>query len=130
MNLSKWAMGGAVASLATLGLLASGAEAAKMAGAHMNHPGMTHAPAMKMRPMAHPNMQFNKNVGNRHRPQVYIGDGDHRHHRRHFRSFGYGFYAYPSYSYYYSDSCHWLKVRALRTGSRYWWHRYHQCLED
>ena len=23
--------------------------------------------------------------------------------------------------------CYWLKRRALDTGSRYWWHRYHEC---
>ena len=27
------------------------------------------------------------------------------------------------------DGCYWLKRRALNTGSRYWWHRYHECRE-
>ena len=26
-----------------------------------------------------------------------------------------------------SNSCYWLKRRALNTGSRYWWHRYQEC---
>ena len=29
-----------------------------------------------------------------------------------------------------SQSCYWLKVRAARTGSEYWWDRYQACLGD
>lgn len=36
---------------------------------------------------------------------------------------GGGYYAYH-------HSCHWLKVRAIRTGSDYWWDRYHACRGD
>lgn len=25
--------------------------------------------------------------------------------------------------------CHWLKKKALFTGKRYWWKRYHRCLD-
>lgn len=32
--------------------------------------------------------------------------------------------------YYYYHSCHWLKVKAIRTGSDYWWDRYHNCKGD
>ena len=32
-----------------------------------------------------------------------------------------GFYGY-------GGGCHWLKVRALETGSRYWWKRYRLCV--
>jgi hypothetical protein len=27
----------------------------------------------------------------------------------------------------YSNGCQWLKRKAIRTGSRYWWNRYNQC---
>ena len=29
-----------------------------------------------------------------------------------------------------SQSCYWLKVRAMNTGSSYWWDRYHDCIAD
>ena len=33
------------------------------------------------------------------------------------------------YGYYdYADGCYWMRQRALYTGSRYWWSRYHACL--
>ena len=38
----------------------------------------------------------------------------------------YGFYA-PVPLYVAPSGCGWLRVRALDTGSRYWWHRYHDC---
>jgi hypothetical protein len=55
------------------------------------------------------------------------------HHHPHFRHWGYGaaiagagvVIASTAYS-----SCYWLKVRALRTGSDYWWDRYHDCRGD
>ena len=43
------------------------------------------------------------------------------------RSYGYVPYYYDSY---YDDSCAWLRRRALRTGSRYWWRRYERCRHD
>jgi hypothetical protein len=53
----------------------------------------------------------------------------HRHYGRHFRRgiiigapFVYGGY-YSGYG-----SCRWLRIRALETGSRYWWARYEDCL--
>jgi hypothetical protein len=62
--------------------------------------------------------------------------GHYRHHR-HFR-FGrhyshhhrYGFYGLPFVYggfYGYGNSCYWLKRRAIRTGSHYWWRRYRAC---
>ena len=27
----------------------------------------------------------------------------------------------------YGPSCHWLKKKAINTGSSYWWHKYKQC---
>ena len=30
-------------------------------------------------------------------------------------------------NHYYGHSCHWLKRKAYRTGSRYWWTRYRIC---
>jgi hypothetical protein len=45
----------------------------------------------------------------------------HRHHR-HVRSGAY--FVTPVVV---GSSCAWLKVKAVDTGSRYWWHRYRQC---
>ena len=48
----------------------------------------------------------------------------------------YGFYGGPYYGgpyYAYSGShgrCGWLRERARDTGSRYWWRRYRECLDD
>jgi len=50
------------------------------------------------------------------------------HHHRHFRNFVVGF-PYYDYDYYGSyGSCGWLHHRAVVTGSRYWWHRYYECV--
>jgi len=43
------------------------------------------------------------------------------------RAYGYAPYYYDSY---YDDSCAWLRRRALRSGSRYWWRRYERCRHD
>jgi len=49
----------------------------------------------------------------------------HGHHHRHgvriLIGAGPGFYGY-------GGACHWLKVRALETGSPYWWKRYRFCV--
>lgn len=54
--------------------------------------------------------------------------GGHRHvHRRwrHRRGIYVGVpYVYGSYYY---GSCNWLRRKAIRTGSRYWWRRYYRC---
>jgi hypothetical protein len=51
----------------------------------------------------------------------------HGHHHRHgvrvFVGAGPGFYGYG-----YGSSCHWLKLRALETGSPYWRKRYRFCM--
>jgi len=50
----------------------------------------------------------------------------HYHHRHGVRIFvggGSGYYGYG-----YGGSCHWLRLRALETGSPYWWKRYRFCL--
>ncbi len=49
-----------------------------------------------------------------------------RYHRRRFRRHRFHRHRYYRYGYY-RNRCHWLKVRALVTGSSYWWHRYYRC---
>lgn len=34
---------------------------------------------------------------------------------------------YVGYGYGYGPSCHWLKHKAIDTGSAYWWKKYKQC---
>lgn len=53
--------------------------------------------------------------------------GHHRRyrHRRHYRPRIY--FSPYYYGYGYRRSCYWLKRRAIRTGSRYWWRRYQNC---
>lgn len=41
---------------------------------------------------------------------------------------GYGAYYYGAYSGY--GGCGWLRRRAEATGSRYWWARYEDCLDE
>lgn len=52
-----------------------------------------------------------------------------RHHRgsrfRIYRNYDYA----PYYYGYYDDSCAWLRRKALRTDSAYWWRRYDRCLD-
>jgi hypothetical protein len=54
----------------------------------------------------------------------------HHHHGHHRRFRGYAFYGLP-YVYAYNDyggySCSYLRRRAIRTGSAYWWRRYEKC---
>ena len=60
------------------------------------------------------------------------GHHGHYRHGRHFRGYyGYGYGYYPYY--YYGDtyaypSCAWLRRKAVRTGSHYWWRRYRACV--
>ncbi len=60
------------------------------------------------------------------------GKHDRRHHRlrrfSHFFFFGPGYddYYYDYATSYYND-CEWLRLRAISTGSVYWWRRYRQC---
>lgn len=50
----------------------------------------------------------------------------HRHHGdRHHRRGGFGIYIGPSYGY---SSCGYLRRKAIRTGSSYWWRRYRNCV--
>jgi hypothetical protein len=49
--------------------------------------------------------------------------------------YGYAPYYYGDYDYYYgddyvSDDCLWLRRKAVRTNSRYWWRRYHACRDS
>jgi hypothetical protein len=58
----------------------------------------------------------------------------------HYRGGYYGYRSYRPYGYYYSaplyvapryvapSGCGWLRVKALDTGSRYWWRRYRDCI--
>lgn len=52
--------------------------------------------------------------------------GGHHFRRHHF--YGPRFYIAPVYSRH--SSCHWLKRKALYTGSHYWWRRYQHCRHD
>ena len=54
---------------------------------------------------------------------VAHGHHHHRHGLRIFVGSGPGFYGYG-----YGGSCHVLRLRALETGSPYWWKRYRFCL--
>jgi len=65
------------------------------------------------------------------------GGGGHQHHGhgggRGFRFYGAPFVGYGAYYYGdggYSEGCGWLRRRALATGSRYWWARYEDCVDD
>jgi hypothetical protein len=61
-------------------------------------------------------------------PHVYSGDHSrYRPFRRHRDIFVGGPLIYGSYYY---GSCSWLRYRALRTGSPYWWERYHACMYE
>jgi hypothetical protein len=57
----------------------------------------------------------------------------HHHHHRRWRGYPY-YYGYPVYgaAYYYGSSyygeCGWLRRKAARTGSSYWWRRYDACI--
>ena len=67
-------------------------------------------------------------------PRIGRGGG-HRHHgHRHRRGggiyFGFGAPYYYGNSYYYGSNCDWLYRRAVRTGSKYWWRRYRNCIDD
>jgi hypothetical protein len=61
----------------------------------------------------------------------YRGRHHGHHHHKHRRFRGYAYYGLP-YVYAYSDydggySCAYLRRRAIRTGSSYWWRRYEEC---
>ena len=64
------------------------------------------------------------------------GGGHHHHghgHGRGSRFYGYPFVGYGAYYYGgggYSEGCGWLRRRAQATGSRYWWARYEECVDD
>jgi len=64
---------------------------------------------------------------------AYRSHGVHHGHHHHGHGRGGVFvYGYPYYDGYYgySDSCYWLRRRALATGSSYWWNRYYDCVND
>ncbi|HEX9882266.1 MAG TPA: hypothetical protein VGA65_07135 [Hyphomicrobium sp.] len=78
--------------------------------------------------------------GGRHRGGGHHAHRGGRHHRgghhgrRHrglsfYSSFPY-FYGGYYYGGYYDDDCAWLRRKALRTNSRYWWRRYHRCRDS
>jgi hypothetical protein len=76
-----------------------------------------------------------KRFGGRHSGIGKQHFGGRRHHRGpkiRFRSRSHGYlpYYYGYYNSYYDDSCAWLRRRALRTGSSYWWRRYEDCRHD
>lgn len=51
-------------------------------------------------------------------------EAKHKHHFGVVLNFGAPDYAYYDAGY----SCWWLKKKAINTGSRYWWRRYHDCV--
>lgn len=68
-----------------------------------------------------------------HRGGRYSGGYRHRHRHRgyRYRGWGSGIYLATPYVYYggyygYGE-CGWLRRKAVRTGSRYWWRRYNRC---
>ena len=69
-----------------------------------------------------------------HGPGWGGGGGHHHHGHGHgLRFYGSPFVGYGAY--YdggggYSEGCGWLRRRALATGSRYWWARYEDCVDD
>lgn len=73
--------------------------------------------------------------GGRGGPRVggYVGRNRGHHGRKHRRGGGiyFGFGApYYSGDYYNSQSCTWLHRKAIRTGTKYWWRRYRNCVGD
>ncbi len=53
-----------------------------------------------------------------------------RHVYRHFRRHRHIYIGPPLiYGTYYYSECNWLRRRALRTGSPYWWDRYYACID-
>ena len=155
----KRAIGGMLAALAVASFIPSDAKAAKLSaggqfGLPSTHAPSMHAPSMlvpSMHPNFHPSVRphFSQSVKPNFHPgmhpnfqpgshpqfhsQNFVNMHPHRHHRHHGGLAIYSFYPYyyPYYNdVYYGDDCYWLKVRALRTGSRYWWNRYYECLDQ
>lgn len=62
------------------------------------------------------------------------GGGGHGGHGRGYSFYGAPFVGYGAYYYGgyggYSEGCGWLRRRAQATGSRYWWARYEDCVDD
>jgi hypothetical protein len=103
---------------------------------------IVHAGAVtEVRHRGHGGFRFHGGGGFRHRgihPRGFaFRHGPRFHQFRHFRhgprifyGWPYPYDYYPRYSYYYDydyDPCYWLKVKAVRTGKRYWWRRYEEC---
>jgi len=65
------------------------------------------------------------------RPHMMLMEHHHHHHGGIFFGGGPFFFGpplvYDNYGAYYGGGCYWLRVKAERTGSRYWWHRYNEC---
>lgn len=52
------------------------------------------------------------------------------HYRGHGHYRPYGLYIAPPVYVAPYNGCSWLRHRARETGSRYWWRRYHDCIND
>jgi hypothetical protein len=67
-------------------------------------------------------------------PKLRIGPRFHRsspYVYRRYRSYPHIYVAPPLiYGSYYYAECNWLRRRALRTGSPYWWERYYACIDE
>lgn len=58
-------------------------------------------------------------------------EAGHKHKHKHFGKFGVGIVlgapiVYGGYGYGYRP-CYWLYRKAMNTGSKYWWKRFHEC---
>jgi hypothetical protein len=138
--------GALAAGLLMTGLAAGSATAAPLAKTEIAMPGVTLVRGRG--PGGFGNMGRGPGIGHSFHfnggPHIgHMGHGGpHFSHHGHFGRgirFYPGFYGYAPYynSYYYdddyyaySDDCGWLKRRALRTNSRYWWRRYHACRDS
>jgi len=59
---------------------------------------------------------------------IFVKKVFHKHFaHRHHRYIGTGLLLAGGGYYAYNNGCYWLKVRAINTGSEYWWDRYHAC---
>jgi hypothetical protein len=113
--------GGALALL-LVSAVASPADARR--GGHGfsggRHSGHFHAGPRSHGPRAHFSHRFSPGARFSHHPRVH-----HRRFHRHRHIFLGAPFIYGGY--YYAD-CEWMRRRALRTGSPYWWNRYDNCL--
>jgi hypothetical protein len=103
----------------------------------IGHPGIGHGVPRFSGGIGHGVPRYSGGSGFKPHFRHHGGHGGHGHHRRGrgIRFYYPGFYGYSPYYYddYYSyddQPCGWLRRKAVRTNSRYWWRRYERCLRD